>query len=97
MRAVGRYRARLAFFQRSRRIGKGAGGIYHVIDDDAVASFDAVADDVHDFRFVRPRAAFVDDGQFGINLFGGSAGAQNTANIRRYYHRIFEILCQQVI
>ncbi len=77
------------------RFGQRAGGIDHVVHDDAVASVD-LADDVHHFRDIRLGTAFVDDGQIAVHQFGQRAGAHHTADVGRDHNEVAVILFAQV-
>ena len=62
MRDVGHHLERALVFQRLRGLTQRARRIHHVIDQHAGLAFD-LADDIHHLRLIRPRPAFVDDGQ----------------------------------
>src|SRR5690606_37554567 len=80
------------FLQRGGGLAQRAGGIDHVVDDDAAAAFD-VTDDVHDLGDIGRRAALVDDGEVGIvHLFGDGARAHDAADVRRHYDQVRIIL-----
>ena len=65
------------------RTGDGASaGINHVIDHDAVSSFD-VTDDVHDFWFEFVVSSLIDDGDWGIEHLSQIAGTVDSAMVWR--------------
>ena len=62
-------------------VAEGAGGIDHVVEEDAVLALD-IADDVHDLALVGLLAALVDDGQTHVQLLGKRACAGHGADVR---------------
>ncbi len=77
--------------QRGGGLAQRAGGVDHVVHDDAGAAVD-LADDVHDFGHVGLRAALVDDGQVAFEALGQRTGAHHTAVVRGNDHRVFVML-----
>ena len=68
---------------KSPRTGdRASAGIDHVIDHDAVSSFD-FADDVHDFWFKFVVSSLIDDGDWGLKHLSEVAGAVDSAVVRR--------------
>ena len=61
---------------------RASAGIDHVIDHDAVSSFD-VTDDVHDFWFEFVVSSLVDDGDWSIKHLSKVTGTVNTAVVWR--------------
>ena len=47
-----------------------------------------VADDVHHFRFARPLAPLVDDGERRVEALGERAGAHDAADVGRHDHHV---------
>src|SRR5690606_24886469 len=85
------------FFQRLRRLAQRAGGIDHVVDQDAGAILD-FADDVHDLSDIGGGPALVDDGEIGIvELLGDGASAHYAADVGRHDHQVLVALAFNVI
>ena len=72
----------LAFMSARAALHERAGGVDHVVDDDAVLALH-VADDVHDLALVGALAALVDDGERGVEALGVGARALHAARIGR--------------
>ena len=70
-------------FEGLRTGDRTSAGIDHVIDHDAVSSFD-VTDDVHDFWFEFVVSSLVNDGDWGIEHLGQIAGTVDSAMVWRY-------------
>jgi hypothetical protein len=68
-------------------VEQGAAGIDNVVHEDADAAVD-LADDVRHFRFARPLAPLVDNGERRVDAFGEAARAHDTAHVRRDDHDI---------
>ena len=77
-------------------LAQGAGGVDHVVHDDAGTAVD-FADDVHHFRDVGLRAALVDDRQVAFEALGQRAGADDAAVVRRDDQRVLVILLADVV
>ena len=83
--------------QRAGGVAERAGGVDHVVDDDAVLALD-VADDVHDLAHVGALAALVDDGERGVEALGVGARALDAAGVGRdEARRAVEVLAQVVL
>ncbi len=83
-------------FQRSGGVTQGAGGIDHVIDEDAGTAFN-VTDDVHDFGHVRLGPTLVDDRQIHAERLGHRTGTDHAADVGGNDHQILEALRLDVI
>src|SRR5262249_41816774 len=66
---AGRDRTRTVLHDGAGGLGERAGGVDHVVDNQGVLAAD-VADEVHDLGYIRCRAAFVDDGEAGVEALG---------------------------
>src|SRR5699024_2781715 len=74
-------------------IAQGAGGIHHVVEEDAVLAFH-IADHVHDLALVGLLTALVHDGQVHMELLSESAGAGHGTNVRGYHNHILALLAK---
>jgi hypothetical protein len=70
-----------------RGLGQCAGGIDHVINNDAVPTPD-VTNNVHYVGDIRGRATLVDDSQAGVQSPCEGAGTVHAAGVRRNDHRV---------
>ena len=95
MRAIGIDFLRTPFLENFGRLDQSAGGVDHVIHDDAVAAID-FTNDMHDFADIGSRATLVDDRQIAVQLLGQGACAHDTADVGRNHDQIFVILLTQV-
>jgi hypothetical protein len=77
-------------------LAQGAGGVDHVVHDDAGAAVD-FADDVHHFGDVGLRAALVDDRQVAFEALGQRAGADHAADVGRNDQQVLVILLADVV
>ncbi|KPW07245.1 Uncharacterized protein ALO91_03019 [Pseudomonas syringae pv. aceris] len=73
-----------------------AGGIDHVIDQNAGTPFD-ITDDMHHFGVIGFLTAFVDDTEIDAQGFGDSTCTHDTTYIRGNDHQVFEALIFDVI
>src|SRR5690606_3575480 len=95
--AVGHHPGRAALLEGGGRLAEGAGGVDHVVHQDAAAPLD-FADDVHHLGDVGLRAALVDDGEVGIvELLGDGPGAYHAADVGGDHHRVLVVLAQDVV
>src|SRR5690606_19007834 len=75
---------------------QGAGGIDHIVDQNAVAAFH-ITDDVHDLGLVGLGATLVDDRQIHAQALGHSAGANHTADVRGHDQQVVQALGLDVV
>ena len=95
MGTVGQHPLGAVFLERLRRLAQRAGGIDHVVHDDAGAPFD-FADDVHDFRHIGLRPPLVDDRQIRLQALGQRARAHHAADVGRHHQQILVALLPDV-
>src|SRR5690606_2642832 len=96
VRAVGVDLGSAAVFQGLGRVAQGAGGVDHVVYQDAGASFD-VADDVHHFGVIGLFTALVDDTQVDAQGLGDGTCAHDTTDVRGDDHQVLETLVFDVV
>ena len=77
----------------------GAGGIDHVVDEEALLALD-VADDVHDFHDVRLGAALVDDRHRAVEALGDLARTVDRTDVGRdddevLVHLVFKVAVKE--
>ncbi|MOA09727.1 hypothetical protein D3C78_1295790 [compost metagenome] len=96
MRAVGVNLGSAVFFQGFGRVAQGAGGVDHVVYQDAGAPFD-VADDVHHLGVVSLLAALVDDTQVDAQGLGDGTCAHDTTDVRGDDHQVLETLVFDIV
>ena len=90
MGAVGGDAHGTVFLQGFGSTAQGAGGVDHVVHQQAAAAGN-FTDDVHHLGDVGLLAALVDDGQFAIQPFGQGAGTHDTTNVRGHHHGVFQL------
>src|SRR5690606_35084318 len=95
VRAIGIHGAGATVLQGLGGLAQRAGGIDHVVHDQAGAAVD-VADDVHDLGHIGARPALVDDGQVGFELLGQGPGAHHAADVGGHDHQVLEIAAPDV-
>src|SRR4029079_6246612 len=66
-------------------------GIDDVVEQDAVAAFDA-ADDVHHLGFAGALAALVDDGERRVDALGEGAGADDAPDVGRHHRDVGDVV-----
>jgi hypothetical protein len=96
VRAVGQHALGAVGLERGGGLAQRAGGVDHVVHDDAGAAVD-FADDVHHFGDVGLRTALVDDRQVAFEALGQRAGAHHAADVGRDDHQVFVILLPDVV
>ena len=87
---------RAAVDEQVRRAHHGAGGVDHVVDDDARAAVDVTDDLGRDRDVVRAlRAALVDERDVGAEPVGEAAGELAATGVGRHDHRVaLDVLLQ---
>src|SRR3989338_8709701 len=93
---VGKDFRRAVFFQRFGGVAQSAGGIHHVVDQDAGTAFN-ITNDVHHFGVVGFLAALVDDRQVNTQGLGHSACTHYAADVWGNDHQIFEALVFNIV
>ena len=83
-------------FQSDGSFTQGIRGVNHIIHNQASTTLN-VADNVHDFRHISFRAAFIDNRQISIQGFGNGTGADYTADIRADNSQVFNPLLLDIV
>src|SRR5690606_30971201 len=91
VRGVGVDLGGTALLERLGGMAQGAGGIDHVVDQNAGAALD-ITDDVHHFGVVGLLATFVDDRQVYTQALGHGARTHHTADVRGNDHQVVDAL-----
>src|SRR5690606_34110825 len=95
--AVGNHMGGAALLEGGGSLAEGAGGVDHVVHQDAAAPLH-LADDMHHLGDIGGGAALVDDGQVGVvELLGDGPGAYHAADIGGDHHRVVIFLPQDVV
>ncbi len=82
--------ARAELLQLAHGAAQGAGGVDHVVVDDAGAALD-VADDAHDLGLVVAGTALVGDGDVAAEHVGQALGGLGTAHVGRHDHGVVHV------
>ena len=75
------------FHQGLGSVAQGAGGIHHIVKEDAVLAGN-IADHVHDLALVGLLAALIHDGKVHMQLLGEGTGAGHGADVGRDDHHV---------
>src|SRR5690606_40303208 len=91
MGTVGDHALGAVIFECFGGVTQSPGSVHHVVNQQTGTVVN-VTNNIHDFGNAGLGTTFVDDGQINAQLFCYGAGANHTADVRRYHDQILKVL-----